>query len=169
MIKSAITRASAVFVAALIVWATLQQHLEAAAPVVRDWASARIKLTRTACFGHCPVYSVEIAGNGSITYEGKRFVSVEGRRHATVAPERVRELVVKFIDAGFFGLLDRYETSITDQPTCIVTIALDGSKKSVIDYAGRLSGMPAVVTELEDAIDDTAGTARWIGARDTPR
>jgi hypothetical protein len=38
-----------------------------------------ISLERTSCFGECPVYSVTIDAKGNVTYDGKRFVRVEGR------------------------------------------------------------------------------------------
>ena len=38
----------------------------------------QISLERTICFGRCPNYRVTIEGDGSVTYEGWRFVKVEG-------------------------------------------------------------------------------------------
>lgn len=71
-------------------------------PEIRNWNSLRIKLTRTWCEGTCPAYSVEIAGDGSVTYIGNGFVAVVGSRHATIPADRVRVLYKQFRDAEFF-------------------------------------------------------------------
>lgn len=42
----------------------------------RDPNSVRITLTRPGCFGECPVYRIEIEGNGVVRYSGQRFVRV---------------------------------------------------------------------------------------------
>ena len=187
MIKTleALTGVAALFAAAIFVWATFNPQVDAvvrglvkytgrplvyvATPEVRDWSSVRIKLTRTMCFGYCPAYSVEIAGDGSVEYHGEHFVAVEGVQRATISAQRVRDLISKFREAGFFWLYDSYETPITDNPTYIVTLSYDGRTKTVLDYVGRESGMPAVVTDLENAVDETAGTLRWVGQASPPR
>ncbi|MBK7763248.1 MAG: hypothetical protein IPI46_07725 [Bacteroidetes bacterium] len=35
-----------------------------------------LKMDRTACFGRCPVYTVELMSNGAIYYEGKRILNL---------------------------------------------------------------------------------------------
>ena len=156
---------AALVAAAVLFMATGRPPAYATTPELRDWATVRIKLTRTACYGYCPAYTVEIAGDGSVTYEGERFVAVEGVQRTTIPVQRVRELVAKFREANFFWLHDRYEAKITDNPMFIVSLTYDGHTKTVRDYVGREVGMPAVVTELEDAIDEAAGSYQWVGPR----
>lgn len=146
----------------VVVGVTGRPVIYTATPEVRDWSSVRIKLERTECFGTCPIYTVEIAGDGSVTYEGELFVGVVGVQRATVPVERVRQLVASFRAANFFWLYDRYVTPVTDNPTYVVSLAYDGRSKTVLDYVGREAGMPAEVTKLEDAIDEAAETARWV-------
>jgi hypothetical protein len=140
------------------------QHV--AFPAIRDWSSLRITLTRTMCFGTCPAYTVTIAGDGTVTWTGERFVKVQGAATAHVAPRKVRDLFERFRKAEYFWLLDSYHAAITDFPSQITTIVFDGRRKSVHDYAGQMIGMPDVVSELERQIDDTADTARWIGTNE---
>ena len=52
--------------------------------------------------------------------------------------------------------------SVTDNPDYYLSITIDGRKKEVHDYVGQWEGMPAVVVELEDAVDELAQTSRWI-------
>jgi ankyrin repeat protein len=56
----------------------------------------------------------------------------------------------------------KYIANVTDNPGYNLSIEIDGQKKEVDDYVGSWEGMPAVVTELEDAVDKLARTERWI-------
>lgn len=132
-------------------------------PQIRDWSSLRIRLERTTCYGWCPAYSVEIDGNGSVSWFGWHFVEAKGSRTSRVPQEKVRALYDAFVKADFFWTLDEYVAPITDLPTSTVTISFDGKQKMVVDYAGGHVGMPKVIDDLEDAIDALAGTKEWIG------
>jgi hypothetical protein len=134
-------------------------------PKIRDWTSLRIRLERTVCLGTCPSYSVEISGDGGVVYQGRACVAQAGERRAQIPASEVRDLFAKFRDVDFFTLRDRYEAQVTDNPTTTTSIAFDGKSKRVIDYVGGSAGMPHKVTALEDAIDEAAGTARWVGSR----
>ena len=142
------------------------QHV--AFPEIKDWSSLRISLTRTMCFGACPAYTVTIAGDGTVTWKGERFVKVQGDATAHIAPEKVHALFERFRKAEYFWLLDSYASAITDMPAQNTSMAFDDHLKAVHDYAGQGVGMPEVVSELERAIDETANTAQWIGPPDDP-
>ncbi len=124
-----------------------------------------ISLERTACFGRCPIYRVEIRGDGLVSYEGVRFVAVTGKRYRRISPAAVSRLVAQFRAADFYSLQDSYRANVTDLPSKIVTISIGGRTKRVLDYAGRNVGMPVAVNDIEEAIDRTAGTSAWVGAR----
>lgn len=74
----------------------------------------------------------------------------------------VDQLLAQFQDAQFFSLRDEYRAEVTDNPTYVVTIETGNGRKSVVDYVGSEVGMPEAVTALQDAIDEAAGTDRWI-------
>jgi len=131
-------------------------------PEIKDWNSLRITLDRTVCFGTCPSYRVEIRGDGTILYHGDNFTAVKGDRAATISRDAVKALFEKLRQAEFFWLFDTYNASVTDMPSAEVTLSFDDKEKRVHDYAGQMVGMPAVVRDLEQAIDDTAQTKRWV-------
>jgi ankyrin repeat protein len=130
-------------------------------PDIVDWKSVRITLERTECFGSCPSYRVELRGDGTVLYEGRYFVAIEGQHRATVAQENVRDLVKEFRDADYYSLPDEYITNVTDSPTYLTSITIDGRLKTVKDYVGLEMGMPTAVSDLEKSIDRLAGTERW--------
>jgi hypothetical protein len=135
-------------------------------PVISDWRTLRIRLERSGCYGTCPIYSVEISGDGTVNYLGERFVKVSGGQTARINRKAVHDLYNAFAKADFFWTLDSYESPVTDMPTYIVSISFDGHAKSVLDYAGKSQGLPKAVADLEDAIDKAAGTEKWVRDHD---
>ncbi|WP_343715394.1 ankyrin repeat domain-containing protein [Inquilinus sp.] len=131
-------------------------------PEVSEASKVEVRLTRSACFGWCPAYAVAIAGDGSVTYDGVSSVAVSGRFQDRIAPAEVAALVAMFERADFFALKDEYIAEVTDSPFYSVSLAIDGRTKKITDYVGKMAGMPAVVTELEDAVDRAAATAKWV-------
>lgn len=138
-------------------------------PDIEDWNSLRMGLTRTGCYGSCPTYSVEVKGTGEVDFLGESNVLVKGRHGAHIPKQLVRDLVTYFEDANYFSLKDEYVAPITDHPAYMTWIEFDGRKKSVLDYAGVSVGMPRAVEDLERAIDEFAGTEKWVKGNDQTR
>ena len=130
-------------------------------PRVKDWKTVKITLQRTTCFGTCPAYSIALNGDGSVLYEGKYYVAFQGRHRGWVPRDNVIEMVKLFQQADYYSLRDEYSSMVTDNPTKITSIEIDGRRKQVIDYVGLDMGMPVAVAELEDAIDRLSGSLRW--------
>lgn len=130
-------------------------------PRVKDWKTLKIAISRKGCFGTCPQYSVEVHGDGTVLYDGEYYVAFQGRHRGLVPRENVIELVELFQQADYYSLRDEYSATVTDNPTKITSIEIDGRQKQVIDYVGLEVGMPIAVTELEDAIDRLSGSLRW--------
>lgn len=135
-----------------------------AAPVpAAPLAGLRVAIERTACFGSCPIYRVELTGDGKLRWVGKRFVGTIGEAERTVPPEVVARVVRAIERAQFATLADRYDDrGVTDQPSAIVTFEASGAAKRVSHYHGDLSA-PARLSILEDQLDLLLDTARWIG------
>ena len=131
-------------------------------PTIRDWNSLRIRLERTRCFGSCPDYSVEIHGDGTVRYFGGTSVAVSGEQLGTISRKALEQLVTLFRDTDYYSLDDEYVEHAFDLPTFETSIEIEGKKKKVKDYAGLWVGMPMSVYRLENAIDQAAGTKRWI-------
>ena len=131
------------------------------APTLRPDSEVDITLSRSMCYGRCPVYKVSVSTR-SIVFDGEAFVAAEGRHTSKVDPGAVRDLAKKFVDADFYSMRGEYRASVTDNPTYVLSIAIDGHKKQVVDYVGSWEGMPQVISQLEDDVDALAHTERWI-------
>ena len=137
-------------------------------------ADTLITLRRSQCFGECPDYTVSIAADGTVTFEGREFVKTKGVAKGSISPDSVRQLIAAFENAQFFSLRDSYQSAKdgcpeewTDHPSAQTSLRLNGKTKSIYHYhgcmeeGGRIT-YPAVLTQLENRIDEIVGTKRWI-------
>ncbi|HEX2488543.1 MAG TPA: DUF6438 domain-containing protein [Blastocatellia bacterium] len=127
----------------------------------------KITLERTECFGFCPVYKLTITADGSVVFEGRRFVKQEGVTISSVSPERLKQLMAEFDRVNFFSLEDDYSeirlSCPTDQPSAVTSIRIKGKSKTVNHYLGCLEPkVPKGLTELENKIDEIVNTAQWL-------
>jgi len=127
-----------------------------------DRATLLFTLERTPCFGNCPQYTVTIDGQGTVNYNGTSGVGIPGHHTAHIEPAKVDALLARFRAANFLSALPEYQTAVTDISTHTLTLSFNGQTRKVVDYGGVADGMPWVIHELEDAVDETAGTKRWI-------
>ena len=122
-----------------------------------------VSLERTACYGRCPIYKVTVLRDGTVLWEGERFVKTTGKATAKLPAATVAQLADAFKAADFFALRDKYDNrEMTDQPSAIVHFDDGKRKKSVEHYYGDGSA-PKALTVLEERIDALIGTARWTG------
>ena len=133
-------------------------------PVPSPPTTFSIRLSRSGCYGSCPAYTVTIRGDGTVSYKGGWYVSIDGERTTHVSPEAALQLLEKFRKANFFSLKNEYRAGVTDNPTYCLELVVGARKKVITDYVGEWVGMPAAITELEDAVDQTADSARWVTA-----
>lgn len=133
-----------------------------------------ITLSRTVCYGTCPDYTVTILADGTVTFEGRRFVKTVGTVKSSISQEKVQELIAAFEKVNYFSLKDRYATEEdgcperwTDNPSAITSIKIDGKTKAITHYHGCQDSKgkfiyPKELTELERRIDEIVGTGQWI-------
>ena len=120
-----------------------------------------ITLERTPCFGTCPVYRLEITADGLVTFEGARFVATSGVQYGTISPEAVADLLDAFESTGYLGWEDEYKTQfVTDMPTVITSVTIDGVTKRIEHYHGDQNA-PEALDALEDLVDETVNVRQW--------
>src|SRR4051812_34085343 len=83
-----------------------------------------VTLDRTACFGTCPIYKVTLRSDGTILYEGQRFVEKMGAYRGTAYSfDRLARFILK---ENYFDLKDDYSANVTDLPSAITSVVRDG-------------------------------------------
>ncbi|HVZ31577.1 MAG TPA: DUF6438 domain-containing protein, partial [Polyangiaceae bacterium] len=61
-------------------------------------AGTLVTLDRSLCFGPCPSYFLSIAGDGTVTYQGRSYVNVKGSASAQIASGDVQGLVDRLLN-----------------------------------------------------------------------
>ena len=123
-----------------------------------------ITLERTACFGSCPVYSVTIMEDGTVHYNGERFVDVTGEQTYELDPATVQTMVDAIAEAGYFEWDEAYDAmTVSDLPYIITSVTRDGETHRINHYTGDGSA-PLELSLLETWIDAMASTSMWTGS-----
>ncbi len=104
-----------------------------------------ISLQRTACFGTCPIYKIEIFSDGSGIYTGKRFVENIGITKFSLSETQLNLILTKAEAIGFTNMKKEYSEPISDLPTTFIQI----KDKKIRDYTGA----PKTLKNLENLID----------------
>ena len=134
-------------------------------PASFDLSQVVMRLERGQCHGSCPEYSVEIHGDGSVTYEGKSSVLVEGKLDWIIPHADVVALIDELQKAGYFKLKDEYSDGSFGGPHCKSLLTIANKTKSVSDGGGSACKpnaptdkcVPDRVRAIHDAIDRYSG------------
>ncbi len=121
-----------------------------------------ITLERTACFGSCPAYQVDVYGDGRVVYLGKYVTDVEGEHRYRIPVQDVAKLVDSLRAKDIWSLRPEYRAEVTDLPTFVLTMDMGGQVHKLVDYAGPWVGMPAAVSDFEQEVDRVTHSDQWI-------
>ncbi len=95
-----------------------------------------IELTRTGCFGYCPVYYIKVFEDGNAYLSGLRHLPLIGEYKAKISNELVQEIRCKALDIGFYDFDNTYPDEsvvIYDLPSVITTISSCNTRKTIED------------------------------------
>lgn len=102
-------------------------------------------LERTACFGTCPIYKIEIYAEGNGIFTGTKYVEKIGVLKFNITTLQVKEIIDFAKEINFRNMEEKYYEPITDLPTTYIKI----EDKIIEDYFGA----PRKLKELENLID----------------
>lgn len=107
-----------------------------------------ISMKKTACYGTCPVYEIQIYGDLSVKLKGEQHIDLIGDFESSISQERLDQLKEKFREADFFSFEEKYWEAYTDLPTTYVYFNDDGKELQVMDYVGA----PDSLKDLEKEV-----------------
>ena len=116
-----------------------------------------VTFQKTACFGICPVYSMEIFNNGSAAFKGEKNTTKIGNYKKKLSRKEIKILIGEFEKAGFFDLQDEYTEKITDLPTTYTSFNYKGKYKKIRNYHGA----PDALKNLEKVIEKIVDSEGW--------
>ena len=85
-----------------------------------------IKMKKTPCFGKCPYFEVSIFNDGSIRYEGFKFVDMMGVYTSQINKKKIALIEDYIRQSDFFSLDEIYDARVTDLPSIIIEVNLNG-------------------------------------------
>ncbi len=121
-------------------------------PEVKDYRSVVITMDT----GY---YSVRVSGDGTVDFDGKSWVLLEGKHHGLISVEDFRKLVDAFRESDFFSLDDRYYPVATDMASTTFAIAIGDQRKSV---TADILPDQKTLGRLADAVDKLSHSAQWV-------
>jgi TonB family protein len=117
-----------------------------------------VEVSRSACYGSCPSYSVRVRADGTVIWDGFGSVDAHGHRTGHIDATAARNLIERFRTKEFWSLCGDYTRSITDSATTKVDINIGGRSRIVSDYA---ESAPLAEQERELAIDELSNSHLW--------
>lgn len=128
-----------------------------------------IRMTRDTCYGTCPAYGLEIDADGSVRFQGRRYVRVRGKQSASIPAADVAALVARFEATRFFELTwqDPCGGMMTDRATVTLTLVDKGRTRTLVDYLGN-GCVPASLRALAEEVDRVARTDAWTKCEPHP-
>ena len=130
-------------------------------PTPSDENHVAITLERHGCEGACPVYSITILGDGTVTYLGRAYVKTRGIQQSHISKDAAHQLLERFRAADFGSALSLY-LGAYDAGDNLLKVSIDGRLYQVAEDSGSRVGMPSAILELEQAVDDAAQSRQWV-------
>lgn len=109
-------------------------------------------IERTPCYGTCPVYKLMIFKSGIALYEGKQNVEKIGRYIVEFSEEEIKTIREKAIEINYFKLQDEYDSPVTDFPTTLTSIRINGKVKSVSNRVGGPEELKSFEKHLHETL-----------------
>jgi hypothetical protein len=85
-----------------------------------------LTLSRTACSGSCPVYTLTLHRDGRVHFTGVRDVALVGTTDWRMESLYARHLFTEFERSGFLQLGARYPTEVEEFPGLVLTLRREG-------------------------------------------
>lgn len=112
-------------------------------------AETKVEISKTPCFGRCPTYTFTLNGQGEATFNGRKFVELEGD-YARVFPiDTTNAAFATLLTADLWQYENEYTAPVTDLPTTYLTFNHEGKSKKIKLYAKYPDELNVLVKSLE--------------------
>ena len=119
-----------------------------------------VSFQRTACFGKCPAYKMEIFKDGKAKYQGFANIPRVGSHEAKVTSDVIKMIQKKALDVKYFELANQYPTNgtdISDIPKAISYVRFGNDGKMIVDNFDA----PKELIEFEKWLETLADSFVW--------
>jgi len=112
-----------------------------------------VSMRRTACYGHCPVYTIEIDKNGTATYTATLFNADTGTFTKNIGSKKVMDIFNQFNTYRVDTCQNAYKPRATDLPGVMFTIHYTNNTKTIMN----VNYGPAFLKQLIEVMDSIVG------------
>ena len=121
-----------------------------------------LSLSRSSCYGPCPVYVVSVKRTGEVTFTGKQNVKAIGTFTDHISQEGIATLGTALAGVDFFKIeeIECFAYS-TDNPTITIEVRRGSRVKRVSYYLGCKSGLGSQLKSLAETVDAAANVQQW--------
>lgn len=109
-----------------------------------------IEMSKTGCFGQCPVYTFKLSGDGMASYNGRRFVELEGEHSRQYAADTTNAVFKQLVEMDLFQYQNEYTDNVTDLPTTYIVFTHEGRTKKMKLYYGFPEELDQMMTQLQE-------------------
>ena len=125
-----------------------------------------ISLAVGPCFGFCPVYSVSVAADGAVRFEGERHTTVVGVEEKTVSPaayQAVARSLATWRPASGTSAQTECEQRASDLPTYTVVWTNAAGETTTLNHdGGCMSETNSRLKAALQAIPGQLGVEPWL-------
>jgi Domain of unknown function (DUF6438) len=122
-------------------------------------------IKRSVCFGRCPAYEMKIYNSGFVEYRGNSSVTMLGLHTTTITQEQMMAFVNKAKAIKYMSMEDVYDNQyITDLPSTITSIVIDGVRKQV----KKRYEFPVELHAFERLFDELMKSEEWVQQGEAP-
>lgn len=114
-------------------------------------------ISKSPCYGKCPVYTMTIYSDGRAVLEGKFNIDYIGTYETKLSEEELQEFTETAKRIDYFGLEDKYDSEVTDLPSTTTSIVIDGEKKEVY----RRANYPQKILTFERLFTQLLENKKW--------
>ena len=81
-----------------------------------------IKLSKTACSGHCPVYDIVLFKDGTVSFNAIENLAIKGKQEFTISESKMKKIKEMFNKTSFKDYKNNYvDISKMDYPSTFIT------------------------------------------------
>jgi hypothetical protein len=142
-----------IFILAILVSACL----DSTKPLKVKDSQKVIEMSKTPCFGSCPVYDLVIYETGLATFRGIQNTDQIGLYSKKIGQEKVRQIINICTAANLWQFQDVYKSNVSDLSTVSITYYEGKEKKTISGKRER----PVQVLEIEQMLDEIAFSSGW--------
>lgn len=127
--------------------------------MVKDPAksSPKIVMSKGACFGECPVYTLTIYNSGLMKFNGVRYTKMDGKHERQLSEEEYIALIKRVDKLDLWNFEDMYDLQIADLPTTTISYSREDKTKTIKSKSEK----PEPIRLLEKELEELIFNAEW--------